>query len=167
MIHLLTNLWSSLAEWLGSGELSSSDMSLLTVTVTCQSNAQYAPPHLSHAMHYSPLTLALSEHAPVSPAIKMTAWSHRWAVQLAELFSAKPFRAQLWAVEKGFCQRAPPPQKWAGRGVEWSPSLPVVKGLKEMDGEHIPESQNTPEPTAHSFCLYLCPLEAVHSARML
>lgn len=45
-----------------------SDMSLFTVTVTCQSNALYTAEHLSRAMHYSPLTVTV-RHTPVSPAI--------------------------------------------------------------------------------------------------
>lgn len=42
-----------------------SAMSLFTVTVTCQSNELYTAAHLSHAMHYSPLTAAV-RHTPVS-----------------------------------------------------------------------------------------------------
>lgn len=54
IIHVLTNLWCSLAECSGSnGGKAGQDMSLFTVAVTGRSTVLYTEEHLSHAMDYN------------------------------------------------------------------------------------------------------------------
>lgn len=72
-----------------------SAMSLFTVTVTCQSNELYTAAHLSHAMHYSPLTAAV-RHTPVSRQFRWQPRDKSTAMNAAVFQVDVLFNKGLW-----------------------------------------------------------------------
>lgn len=72
-----------------------SAMSLFTVTVTCQSNELYTAEHLSHAMHYSPLTAAVW-HTPVSRQFRWQPRDRSAAMNAAVFQVDVLFNKGLW-----------------------------------------------------------------------